>query len=73
MPAATASETTTLTATITGIDMKAGTVTLTDAEGEEETVKVPNPDDLEHIKPGHLVDISYTQAVAISVERLPKK
>jgi Cu/Ag efflux protein CusF len=73
LPAAVASETTTVTATITGIDMKAGTVTLTDSEGEEETVKVRDPDDLERVKLGDLVDISYTQAVAISVERLPTK
>jgi Cu/Ag efflux protein CusF len=73
LPAAIASETTTVTATITGIDMQAGTVTLTDSEGERETVKVRNPDDLERVKQGDLVDISYTQAVAISVERLPKK
>ena len=73
LPAAVASETTTVTATITGIDKNAGTVTLTDPEGEVATVKVRNPKDLERIKQGDLVDISYTQAVAISVERLPKK
>jgi Cu/Ag efflux protein CusF len=73
LPGAVVTETTTVTATITGIDMKAGTVTLTDSEGEEETVKVRDPDDLERVKQGDLVDISYTQAVAISVERLPEK
>jgi Cu/Ag efflux protein CusF len=73
MPAAIGATTTTVTTTITGIDKKRGTVTLTDPDGEDVTIKARNPANLERIKEGDLVDITYTQAVAISVERVAKK
>jgi Cu/Ag efflux protein CusF len=73
MPAAVGAQTTTVTTTITAIDRKAGTVTLTDPDGDATTVKVRNPANLDLIKRGDLVDITYTQAVAISVERVEKK
>lgn len=73
MPAAVGAQTTTITATISGIDKKAGTVTLTDPDGQDATVKVRNPANLDRIKKGDLVDITYTQAIAISVDRVEKK
>ena len=73
MPAAVGAQTTTVTTTITGIDKKAGTVTLTDPDGEDATVKVRNPANLDLVKKGDLVDITYTQAIAISVDRVETK
>jgi len=70
-PGAAGARVTTITATITGIDKKKGTVTLTGPDGDAVTVKARNPDNLEKIKKGDLVDITMTQAVAIAVE--PKK
>jgi Cu/Ag efflux protein CusF len=70
MPAGVAASVTTVTTTITGIDKANGTVTLTGPEGESVTVKVQNPANLDRVTTGDLVDITYTEAVGISVERV---
>jgi Cu/Ag efflux protein CusF len=67
-PGAAAGRVTTITTTIAGIDKGAGTVTLRNAEGELTTIKVRNPDNLDRVSVGDLVDITYTEALAISVE-----
>lgn len=67
-PGATAGRTTTITATIAGIDKSAQTVTLRSADGELTTIKARNPDNLNRVSVGDLVEISYTEALAISVE-----
>ena len=59
--------------TITGIDKKKGTVTLTGPEGESFDVKVLNPANLDRVDEGDLVDITYTEAMAVSVERVEKQ
>ena len=59
----------TLTATITAIDKKARTVTLKGPQGNSETVKVKDPKNLEGVKVGDLVDITYTQALAIALDK----
>lgn len=58
----------TLTATITAIDTKAGTVTLTGPQGASRTLKARDPANLRKVKVGDLVDISYSEALAIKVE-----
>lgn len=73
MPAGVAATMTTVTTTITGIDRKNGTVTLTGPDGESTTVKVKNPAHLDRVTTGDLVDITFTEAVAISVERVAKQ
>lgn len=67
-PAGIAGRTTTLTATIAEIDKSAQTVTLRSPDGELMTVKARNPDNLNRVAVGDLVDITLTEALAISVE-----
>jgi hypothetical protein len=67
-PGGTAAQAVTLTTTIQAIDKTANTVTLKDPNGELTTIKVRNPSNLEKVKVGDLVDITYTEALAIAVE-----
>jgi Cu/Ag efflux protein CusF len=67
-PGGTAAQAVTLTATIQAIDTKANTVTLKDPDGELTTIKVRDPSRLEKVKVGDLIDITYTEALAIAVE-----
>jgi hypothetical protein len=60
---------TTVTATIVGIDKPAGTVSLQQPEGPVTTVPVRDPANLDLVQIGDLVEITLTEAVAISVER----
>jgi len=62
----------TFTATIEAIDLAQGTVTLKGPEGNSETIKARNPANLKKVKVGDLVDITYTEAVAIKVEAAPQ-
>jgi hypothetical protein len=71
-PGGAAGQVTTITATIAAIDKGADTVTLRTPDGETRTIKVRNPDNLNRVSVGDLVEITYTQAVAISVAT-PKK
>lgn len=63
----------TVTATITAIDKKAQTVTVKGPEGNTETVKARDPKNLDKVKVGDLVEITYTQALAISLDKSAKK
>lgn len=68
-PAGVAINTITVTTTIDKIDKKAQTVTLKGPEGNKETIKVKDPKNLKKVKVGDNVVISYTEALAISVEK----
>jgi hypothetical protein len=59
----------TVTATIDAIDKKAQTVTIKGPEGNAETIKVKNPKNLEGVKAGDLVDITYAQALAVALDK----
>jgi len=72
-PAGSAARVTTITATIAGIDKAAGTVTLQGPDGDPMTVKARYPENLEKVAVGDRVDISYTEALAISVEAPARK
>jgi hypothetical protein len=61
-----------ITATVTAIDKKAHTVTIKGPQGHTETIKAKNPKNLAAVKVGDLVDITYTQALAISLDK-PEK
>jgi hypothetical protein len=63
----------TVTTTIAAIDKKAPSVTLKGADGKSTTVKVRNPKNLENVKVGDQVVITYTEALALSLEKAPKK
>jgi hypothetical protein len=71
-PGAVGARATTVTTTITGIDKKAQTVDLTGPDGDVVTVKARNPANLDKVKVGDLVEITYTEAMAISVQPATK-
>jgi hypothetical protein len=59
---------------VDSIDLAANSITLTGPRGNTRTVKVKRPDlqaKLKELKPGDEIQITYTEAMAISVE--PKK
>ncbi|MGH7393898.1 MAG: hypothetical protein ACREM3_31230 [Candidatus Rokuibacteriota bacterium] len=63
----------TATVTIAAIDKAARTVTVKGPRGNTETVKARDPKNLEKIKVGDLVEITYTQALAVSLDKPAKK
>jgi ribosomal 50S subunit-recycling heat shock protein len=71
-PAAAAAQQTTITVKITAIDPSIPTVTFMGPRGHTETVHVQDPGKLKGVKVGDMVDITYTEAIAISVDT-PKK
>ena len=72
-PALAAGRQVTATVTITQIDPTVPSVTFKGPAGNERTFKVKDPKKLESVKVGDLVDITYTEALAISVEPGKKK
>jgi Cu/Ag efflux protein CusF len=72
-PGATGARVTTVTVTIAGIDKAAGTVTLKDPDGDAKTIKVRDPQKLDRVAVGDLVQITYTEAIAVAVEAPTKK
>ncbi len=72
-PGAGAADSVTIVATIVKVDKATSKVTLKGPEGGLATVKAKDPAKLEKVKVGDLVEITYTQALAISVEPAPKK
>jgi Cu/Ag efflux protein CusF len=67
-PGGTISQQMTATVTLTAIDPKVPSVTVTAADGRKMSFKVENPKNLEGVKVGDRVEITYTQALAISVK-----
>ena len=72
-PAGAIGEQITLTGTITTIDKKAHTVTIKGPEGNAETIKARDPKNLDNVKVGDLVELTYTRALAISLDKPAKK
>jgi hypothetical protein len=64
---------TTTTATITAIDSSVPSVTLKGPYKETQTIKVKHPEHLDGVKVGDVVDISYTDAIAIKVIKSANK
>jgi hypothetical protein len=71
-PGAAMGETVSVTATVQKVDRKKQTVTLKGPEGRVVTVKVPDPDRLAKVKEKDLVEVTYTEALAIAVEKPTK-
>ena len=67
-PAATLSRQQTTTVDVLAIDQKLPSITVKTADGRTVTRKVENPKNLEGVKVGDKIDITYTQAAIISVE-----
>ena len=61
-----------MTGTITAIDQKAHTVTIKGPKGRSETITAKDPKNLEGIKKGDLVEITYSQALAMSLDKPAK-
>lgn len=57
----------TITATITAFDIARGTVTLAGPRGRSQTFSVHTPADLQKIRVGDLVDITYSEALAVGM------
>jgi Cu/Ag efflux protein CusF len=72
-PAAVVARETTVTVTITAIDEKAPTVTFKGPKGGTRTIKVKDPAKLKGVKVGDQVELTFTQAIALSVEKAPAK
>jgi hypothetical protein len=72
-PAAGVAEATTFTATIDAIDKEGSKVTLKGPEGNKVTFKVKDPKKLDVVAVGDQVQITYTRALAISVQAAPQK
>jgi Cu/Ag efflux protein CusF len=71
-PAGAIGQQVTITATIVAIDKAAHTVTIKGPEGNSETVKARDPKNLEAVKVGDLVEITYTRALAIALDKPAK-
>ena len=72
-PAAVGAQTITITAKVQKVDKKKQVVTLRGPRGKLVDVEVQDPSRLEKVKKGDLVEITYTEALAISVEEAPKQ
>jgi len=66
-PGGTMSQQATATVTVNAIDVKVPSVTITTADGRKMSFKVDDPKNLQGVKVGDRVEITYTQALAISV------
>src|SRR5215467_13442156 len=72
-PAGAVAQQLTATATIVAIDKKAQTATIKGPEGNTVTVKARDPKNLDKVKVGDNVEITYTEALAISLDKSAKK
>jgi Cu/Ag efflux protein CusF len=58
------------TVTVTAVDATAGTITVSDA-GKTITRVVDNKANLNGVKVGDQIDIVYTEAMLVNIERVP--
>jgi len=72
-PAGVVAQQTTLTVKITAIDTKTSSVTVKGPRGNLKTIQVKDPSKLNGVKVGDVVDITYTEALAIKVDPAAKK
>ena len=70
-PAASDVRRTTVVATVVGINRGEGTVTVKGPRGKTVTVVAQDPTKLEHLVIGDLIQLVYTEAVAVAVEKQP--
>jgi Cu/Ag efflux protein CusF len=62
----------TVTGTITAIDKKQGSVTVKGPQGKSHTVKVKEPKNLENVKVGDLIELTYAQALVVALDKAAK-
>jgi len=68
-PAGAVGQKITMTATIVAIHPKVPSVVLKGPKGGTETVKVKDAKNLENVKVGDLVEVTYTQALAVALDK----
>lgn len=73
MPAGIAAKQVTVTVQITAIDPAVPAVTFKGPQGNTETIKVKDPKKLVGVKVGDMVDITYTESLAVKVDKAPQK
>ncbi len=71
-PAGAIAQQTKVTVLITAIDPKVPSVTFKGPAGNTRTIKVRHPEKLEGVSVGDTVELTYTEALAIKVEEVPK-
>ena len=69
MPGAATASTVEIVATVTKVDKANSEITLKGPKGKTVTVAVQDPANLDKVKKGDLLQIAYTEAVAIAVEK----
>lgn len=69
-PSAAAARSVFVTATVRAIDASVPSVTLESSNGEQRTLRVRNADRLKGVKIGDLVEFTFTQAIAVELEKL---
>jgi Cu/Ag efflux protein CusF len=62
----------TVTGTVAAVSKKPPSVTIKGPGGNQETVKVRDPKNLENVKVGDLVEITYAQALAVALDKAAK-
>jgi Cu/Ag efflux protein CusF len=72
MPAGAVMQQTTVAVTITAIDPTVPSVTFKNPDGEIKTIKIKDPQKLVGVNVGDVVDITYTEALAIKVDPAAK-
>jgi hypothetical protein len=71
-PAVAGARQVTAIADVIAVDPKKSTITLKGPRGNVLTLDVQNPDQFKVVKKGDKVEVTYTEAVALSVEEAPK-
>jgi len=71
-PAVAGARTVTLLADVVAVDPKASTITLKGPKGNEVVLDVRNPEQFKVVKKGDQVEVTYTEALALSVEPASK-
>jgi len=71
-PAAAVGRQVTAIADVTAVDPKKKTITLKGPRGNVVELNVQNPDQFKVVKKGDQVEVTYTEALALSVEPAPK-
>ena len=71
-PAVAGAREVTAIADVVGVDPKKSTITLKGPRGNVVTLNVQNPDQFKVVKKGDQVEVTYTEALALSVEPAPK-
>ena len=72
-PSGTVTQTTTATVAVESIDAKIPSITVRKADGSTQSYRVKDPKNLEGVKPGDHIVVTYREAVALQVSAPPAK